>query len=239
VNTDQHGFIGPTEVHVDPDYKIVFLGGSTTECLYMEEKERFPYLVGRLLEQKMGKKFNTYNGGVSANESMHSMNILMNKVLPMHPTVVVFMNNINDLVVLRSQGSYWHTDSLKSHVQTSKNVFTRFELPVTKHNVSDEAIALEFKRNLETFVAVCRIRGIKPVLMTQANRVEKDDLYHHFNDVIRQVGAEKNVLVIDLANKIPKSTEYIYDSYHYTAQGAQLAAQTIASALEEKWPLLS
>lgn len=42
VATDQYGFIGPSEIHASAHTKIIFLGGSTTECLYMAENERFP-----------------------------------------------------------------------------------------------------------------------------------------------------------------------------------------------------
>ncbi len=230
--TDKDGFIKPSDIHENPDLKIVFLGGSTTECLYMEEEERFPYLVGRLLENNLGKKVNSYNGGVSANESMHSINILLNKVLPMQPTMVVFMHNINDLVILRSQGSYWYQDSLKSHVQTSKNVFTRFEFPPHEETFNEEHISEEFRRNLLTFIAICKIRGIKPVLMTQGNRVKDDDLYHQFNQIIREVGQNESVTVIDLAKLIPPEAVNFYDSYHYTAKGAKLAAEKIADKLQ-------
>jgi lysophospholipase L1-like esterase len=232
ITTDANGFIGPSDIHASPDLKIVFLGGSTTECLYMEETERFPYLVGRQLEAALNKKVNTYNGGVSANESMHSLNILMNKVLPLKPTMVVLMHNINDLVILRSQGSYGYPHSLKSHVQTSKNVFSLYEFPESAQPVDDQSIQNEFKRNLKTFIAICKIRDIQPVLMTQANRVENDPLYHRFNEIIRETGAEEGVRVIDLAHAIPRTPDMLYDSYHYTAKGAALAAQTITTELQ-------
>lgn len=231
IATDKHGMIGPSEVHDSPDLKIVFLGGSTTECLYMEENERFPYLVGRELEKILDKKINSYNGGVSANESMHSLNILLNKVLALKPDMVVLMHNINDLNVLRSQGTYWYPNSLKSHIQTSKNVFTRFEFPSHDREVNDQEIQREFRRNLETFIAICQIREIQPVLMTQANRVENFPQYHEFNQIVRELGAAHHILVVDLAKEIPATSAYMYDTYHYTAQGAKLASLVITAQL--------
>lgn len=231
VKIDQHGFIEPSAVHEIPELKIVFLGGSTTECLYMQEEQRFPYLVGRNLEKTLKKRVNSYNGGVSANESMHSINILLNKILPLKPNIVVLMHNINDLVILRSQGSYGYPHSLKSHVQTSKNVFTRYEFPSNPQAAQEKTLLEEFERNLKTFIAICQIRKIQPILMTQANRVMDDPLYHRFNQRIREVGMNEKVLVIDLAKKIPPTTEYLYDSYHYTAMGAALAAQVIAESV--------
>jgi hypothetical protein len=234
--TDKDGFIQPSDIHQDPDIKIVFLGGSTTECLYMEEQERFPYLVGRKLEEALGKKVNAYNGGKSANESMHAINILLNKVLLLKPDMVVLMENVNDLAVLRSQGSYWYPDSLKSHVQTAKNVFTRHQFPPHDESYDEQHIIQEFSRNLRTFIAICKIRDVQPILMTQSNRVTNDPLYHRFNEVIREVGIKEGVVVIDLAKAIAPEPRYFYDSYHYTAQGSQLAATVIAQNLLMEWP---
>lgn len=232
VRTDEEGFIkGPIQAHENPELKIVFLGGSTTECLFMDEDKRFPYLVGQTLEGDLNKRVNTYNGGVSANETMHALNILMNKVLPMKPDVVVLKENVNDLSVLRAFGDYGYKDSLKSHVQTSKNVFTRHEFPPIRRAASDAAIVAEFTANLKTFIAINKIRQIKPVLMTQANRDITDALYHQLNQAIRDVASLEQVALVDLDRLIPKNTQHLYDPYHYTAHGSQVASMHISSVL--------
>lgn len=229
--TDENGFILPSGEHAAPDHKVVFLGGSTTECFYVAEESRFPNVVGRLLSQDTPKKINTYNGGVSANDTLHSLNALLNKVIPLQPDVVVLMENVNDLAVLRSQGTYWYTDSVKSHVQTGKNIFTRTELPLKDSPaLSDAALITAFEKNLQAFVALCKVYGIKPVLMTQANRVDNDPLYHDFNETIRAF-VKQGVTVVDLDNVIPATSEYLYDHYHYTDHGSLCAAEHIAEAL--------
>lgn len=116
VRTDKNGFIEPSQKYEEPDKTIVFLGGSTTECQYMDEQNRFPYLVGVLLEQKTGLKINSYNSGNSGNDSLHSLNILLNKVLPLRPHIVVMTHNINDLGVLMHYKSYWHNNPTRSTI---------------------------------------------------------------------------------------------------------------------------
>lgn len=116
--TDRNGFIIPSEKHQNPDIVIVFLGGSTTECFFNEEENRFPYKVGCLLEQELRKKINSYNAGTSGNNSMHSLFILMSKVLPLKPTAVVMMHNINDLIILLYEGSYYPSNPSKSIIIT-------------------------------------------------------------------------------------------------------------------------
>lgn len=233
IHTDQNGFIGPTEIHSNPDLKIFFLGGSTTECLYMDEENRFPFLAGRLLEKGLKKKINSFNVGKSANETQHSINNLLNKILPLEPDVVILMHNINDLVMLRLQGTYGYVDSKLSHIQSYKTLFSKNDYPIKYNTTDNQKIKKLFENNLKTFVSICKIRGIKPVLMTQANRVFNDPLYHEFNDIIRIVASHENILLIDLAKSIPQTPDLIYDAYHYTEEGSILAAKVISKDLEK------
>jgi len=45
--------------------------------------------------------------GVGGNNSLHSIDILVNKVIPIKPDIVVMMHNINDLVTLIYDQTYW------------------------------------------------------------------------------------------------------------------------------------
>ena len=107
VEIDSSGFIFPSQVHKSPDTRIIFYGGSTTECLYVDEKERFPYLVGLQLSS-LGEKVNAYNGGHSGNHSLHSINRLLNDGIRHNPDIVVMKHNINDLITLIYEVSYWN-----------------------------------------------------------------------------------------------------------------------------------
>ena len=116
---DDDGYIYPSRVHEIPDVTILFLGGSTTENIYVEEQNRFPYLAGKLLE-KDGKKINSVNSGVSGNSSMHSINILLNKGLALKPDIAVLMHTINDLVTLLYEKNYWNTNPSRSLLVSSQ-----------------------------------------------------------------------------------------------------------------------
>jgi hypothetical protein len=106
--TDENGLVMPAKIHDHPDVTLVFLGGSTTLCAYVDEEKRFPYLAGRLLEKRSHRKVNSYNAGMGGNNSLHSINILYNKIIPLKPNVAIMMHNINDLNVLLEERSYWN-----------------------------------------------------------------------------------------------------------------------------------
>jgi lysophospholipase L1-like esterase len=107
VRTDAQGFMLPYNRYEKPDLTLIFLGASTVACIYVEEENRYPYLVGQLLEQKTGKKITSINSGVGGNNSLHSLDILLNKIIPARPDAVVMMHNINDLVTLLYDRTYW------------------------------------------------------------------------------------------------------------------------------------
>ena len=116
IRTDSHGFILPYKRYPKPDATLVFLGGSTTVCMFMEEEDRFPYLVGNMLEKETGVKVTSINSGVNGNNTLHSLDILLNKVIPLKPDLAVMMENINDLIVLIYDRTYWNHNPSKAPI---------------------------------------------------------------------------------------------------------------------------
>lgn len=107
---DGDGFISNAQRYETSDITVAFLGGSTTECLYLDENKRFPSVVAALLGERRGWRVRAINGGVSGGNSLHSINKLVNVVAPKSPQVVVFMHAINDLTTLAYFRNYWNAD---------------------------------------------------------------------------------------------------------------------------------
>lgn len=121
IRTDKHGFIiGEHNILLnDSSVDIIFFGGSTTECKFVDEDKRFPYLVGeKLMDTLTQRKIKVVNGGVSGNTSLNSTINLLAKGMPLHPRIVVFMNNINDLSLLTKTGDYWVAPETRAIIQT-------------------------------------------------------------------------------------------------------------------------
>jgi hypothetical protein len=157
---DDDGFIIPSKKYANPDMSIVFLGGSTTECRYIAEDRRFPYLAGVLLEKKTGLKINSYNAGRSGNHSLHSLDILLNKVLPIKPQIVFMLHNINDLVVLAYESSYWNPKSSKPAVfDINKEITANYFKVMRDRWIPHLAAAL---RNFDSSLRAFRKSGQQP-----------------------------------------------------------------------------
>lgn len=113
-----------------------------------------------------------------------------------------------------------------------------------------------FRRRLEQLVAVDREHHIEPVLITQPTllggidartgldtRPMEVEVWQHvdgafawrllerYNDVTREVGRDRGVLVVDLARQLPKDSGYFYDFFHFTDAGADRVGAIVHDGL--------
>lgn len=118
-----------------------------------------------------------------------------------------------------------------------------------------------YRRNLISLVGIARSHGIELVFMTQAttwnSRVDSaignwhwmtggpDSAYHEaaldqameaYNNAVREVAAQFDVPLFDLARKLPKSGEYFYDDVHFNPRGADTVGALLASFLSRNTP---
>lgn len=118
-----------------------------------------------------------------------------------------------------------------------------------------------FRRNLADFVQIARTKDIQVLLATQPSLYHDDltpderrllgfPLSHYFNgqrpslhsmvagmrqfnDATRRIARENRVELVDLDERMPKTTAYLYDDVHYTAAGNALIGNAFADAIIE------
>jgi lysophospholipase L1-like esterase len=201
LRTDVDGYIMPSRVHEQPQLTLAFLGGSTTECAWVDEESRFAYRSSVLLGRRLDRRINSYNGGASGANTLHLIDVLLNKVAALDPDAVLLMENINDVNIMLFAGSYWNDHRSRSLIvveerpgrwqQLSLAVgglipgiadrleragwFARsadeFEGQRSVTRVRDDVDEADYEANLASFVEICRARGTQPILMTQFNRL--------------------------------------------------------------------
>ena len=111
-----------------------------------------------------------------------------------------------------------------------------------------------YEQRVRQLVETCRSHNITAVLVTQPalygpalddvtqvdlGRVNVNGMSGHtrwkllelYNDVTRKVASEQELLLIDLAVKMPKSSRYYYDYHHFTNDGADVVADLIHAEL--------
>ena len=184
---NSRGYIEPAFRFSDPDFSIVFLGGSTTECQFVQENLRFPSLISFKLE-KLGMNVNSLNFARSGKTSHDSINDLLNHVIQDKPNLAVIMHATNDIGVLRlGEGYRSHMafnitrgtigKYILRYLSTKSSIFGLIrKVRHGRERSSPEDFwkgtkvlddSEPFRIRMKLFVDICRNFNITPILMTQ------------------------------------------------------------------------
>ena len=111
----------------------------------------------------------------------------------------------------------------------------------------------QYRLNVETFVDVARNAGIEPILMIEPRLVEPENspaeleriyfnyvaltheglvaAFQRIDDILREVAAEKKVMLIETSSAITGRDELFVDHVHLTKAGADELGRIVAAAL--------
>ena len=201
IRTDFDGLILPNNVDGGRpvDLTIAFLGGSTTESLWVREDLRWPYLVGKSLSRQFGLNIRVLNAGAGGANLHHTIDLFLNKVIKHTPDIVIVMHAINDCGVLMSRGVYddWMIQNLWQpggpvrryyrllasysagwrllrHVYVTAAADRQHESGVTPADFRPVGLLLrEFDLRLRLMASAIRAAGAVPVLLTEPFRDRK------------------------------------------------------------------
>jgi lysophospholipase L1-like esterase len=118
-----------------------------------------------------------------------------------------------------------------------------------------------YRNNLLTIIGIAKAHKIPLVLMTQAttwnskvdaeaenwhwmalafdkyayNEDLLDKALESYNDVMRQLAADYDVPILDLARVLPKSLEFFCDDCHFNVKGARVAASLLSDIIQKEF----
>ena len=234
VRTDANGFIlSGNEISGDCDH-VIASGDSVCETLYIDEDKRIGSVLSRLLSRSSVHPIEVLNGGVSGNHLLHIINTMMNKVVPLHPSGVIFLGGVVDRIAAGSDMSYWSkSPEVCTIVQKRKG------MPAPVGSLRRVIDFSDLRRLLGLLVEICATFGIPLVFLTVpvpgSQAGEYCDLLRKSNDVIRTICVGKNLPFVELENLFGDSLAYTYDEVHLNEAGSALVAEAIFSSGILKW----
>jgi lysophospholipase L1-like esterase len=183
------GFRGPEVIDTSGRVKIICIGGSTTECFYLNDGQDWP----AVWQASLGKKYWINNAGLDGHSSFGHLVLLRNHIINLRPKYVVFLVGCND--VAASQINNYEKEFLqgpKRWLEYSEifNVITaikrakkaqNFGIHHQSINLLEQIIAdttgwnkelkpgklLEYKKRLQQLVKICIKAKITPIFCTQ------------------------------------------------------------------------
>jgi hypothetical protein len=97
--TNEFGLRGPALPTDKKVYRIVTVGGSTTECLYLDDSEEWSHLLMTdLNDAGRGERAWVANAGVAAHTTVHHLRLMQTLPVFSKVNMAVFLTGINDLI---------------------------------------------------------------------------------------------------------------------------------------------
>jgi lysophospholipase L1-like esterase len=231
--TDSRGYIEPVRRIADPELTLAFQGGSTTECLVVQEDLRWPNQVAVQLES-LGWRVNTLNAGRAGNTAHDALVNLIEVVSADRPDAVLLMHAVNDAGLL-AEGGYsrrapqpdgwragarWLVESASSHSSLAGFVraaagFDRDVPGAPSHEAP--ADPAPYAERVRAWARTARAFGIEPVLVTEPLSSLRNEFtppwtdaeaLARFNESLREIGREEGVAVVDLAQLVAAEPEF-------------------------------
>lgn len=245
VRTDAEGFLQTGNELANPGgmRKVVMLGGSFVESLFVHEQQRFASILERKL-QGSELRFQCWNGGYSGSTLLHSFNVFMNKVIPQTAYVerVLIFTAMSDLRTLTRKRSYWARDKTHAPVLEDRNG----SAPADRDPSTEQMEPL-----LRTFIAAARNFGQEPIIVGSPFRdgdYEADpfmermhgnrETYDSAQEQMRMINrAAKNVALAEGATFVDAEAalhgrfDLFYDTMHLNVAGQEVMADFLFKEL--------
>ncbi len=232
---DAEGYIEPSRQFDAPEFTLAFQGGSTTECMVVQEDLRWPNRVSAELAG-LGFRVNARNAGKAGNTAHDALVNLVQFVAPGRPDVVLLMNAVNDAGLLSDRGYElrapqpdgwraglrWLGETASRHSSLAGFVrrATTSGAPELRPDPAAHARppAMEpYAARVRAWLRSARAFGIEPVLITEPLSSFRNELtppwtdaeaLAAFNQKLREIGREEGAVVLDLAELVAAEPEF-------------------------------
>ena len=121
------------------EVRVFVVGGSTTECLYLDDSEALSTVLQRRLRALLpGVNVRVYGAGHSGDRSFDHVAMVAHRIAHLQPDVIVVFAGINDLLAARRQRDYLLMGSLGQRIpmrarDLAAMLATEFQVPRLVH----------------------------------------------------------------------------------------------------------
>ena len=247
LSIDENGFMVSEKPYRNGDSKILLLGGSAIENLYIQQNRRISSRIEEI-SGDIGRSAKVYNGAISNAHLLHIVNIMLNKGIGLRPTCVVYYVTPGlDVMANELDNSFWNPAGGMTPIRKSGQELKIEYVSVfrNKNKFENEKRLLrtlhEICRNfnIALFIATWPVYGVYDEFMQkqQPDRVAFDAeeaQTANLNAVIRDVHREKGYELIDLEQTFAKLDHgrYFYDWNHPNVEGCELIASITSLAVQ-------
>jgi lysophospholipase L1-like esterase len=189
--------------------EILAIGGSTTECLYLDDAATWPALVEQILARRRGESVWVGNAGISGASTRENI-LHVKHLLPQDPRihVVVALLGVNDLTIRLSAGTEYRSTTVPGEAATEiRRAFAR--VPGRFYEASTEYLApvtAAWYKKTAVYQLLKRVREFSESVM--ASRGIRQDEAGRIYEVWREHRRTARVIKDQLPDLTPALEEY-------------------------------
>jgi lysophospholipase L1-like esterase len=235
--TDADGFIASGFAHAPGDDDIIVLGDSVVECMFLHEGRRLSDRCELALRRR-GIAARVRNGGASGTTSLHLLNMILAKIVPLRPRALVILNGVIDIDVSLKSGGFWSRDAYLNPLKCEPEPPPGAVEPLVAMDLSDRT------RMLELIGETCDRFGLPLAFATFAHR-GRDDYAIARGAWFEELSAKRGAVnantrnycaaagraCIDLENQFAGRADLFYDQFHLNHEGARVIGEALAERL--------
>lgn len=141
--TNNMGFRGDTLVTPKPfnEFRIFMIGGSTTECLYLDDSHSINTVLQHYLQEHVNPDISikVYNAGKSGAASDDHISMLAHRIVHLEPDMIIVFSGINDLTKSIYDYDYLHyVDKSTVKMPVFLSLATEFQIPRRAYYIMKE-----------------------------------------------------------------------------------------------------
>ncbi|WP_426137913.1 SGNH/GDSL hydrolase family protein [Psychrobacter sp. TWR1-1-1] len=240
VEFDGSGYL-KTGNHIIGKRKIVFLGGSFYENLYVSQNARIPSILEVLLNSQ-GYDYEVLNASISGLTLLQAFNVIVNKVASNPPDILIMGDLANEIYPLSHEKIYWNKTRYYSNLTDyNKNNASEVDLKLNNIDVREKI--------LNSIIYFCNEFNIKLIFASICNLQVEDETFFRVNKKdnelrkilyknTEKVAKEKSIPYINVTDYNEKQYfTNMQDDIHVNSLGAANVADKIHKFILEKYNL--
>lgn len=131
------GFRGPDIATPKPpdEYRIFMVGGSTTECLYLDDSRTVTSTLQAFLDREYPGDidFKVYNAGKGGDKTFDHIAMISHRIVHLEPDMIILFAGLNDLLAAIGGVDYTHLPEITYHrctfIDAARYFLTEFQIP--------------------------------------------------------------------------------------------------------------
>jgi GR25 family glycosyltransferase involved in LPS biosynthesis/lysophospholipase L1-like esterase len=242
LSTDANGFIRSHVQVPETAGKIIVLGDSVVESMFLHPQERFCSRLQDLLRDGAGLDVEVLNAGYSGATALHSLNVFLNKIVPLRPAAVVFMSGIVDVDAATMTRSFWNKDAWLEPIVTAgegnkarEKDFLGFAAFEDRERLLTLLAQAADSFGVQLYFATVAHRQVfEGEYVAKAFRGREDfdrqvSLRREMNEVTRRCAAATGRPLFDVERDLAAETGIFSDMFHLNDAGGEAVAKALVN----------